>query len=358
MQTSPPSPALPSTARALIVVALIATALGGYALGRRARGREGASASQAQRASIDPATIVPHGTRFVLAVDIHRARSAPSTAELFSSFVGDDCRGRIAPRVQRMFVFARDATLDESAFVFETSAQRDELAQCLRDGRSNLDRTTVRYRGIELSRAGSQRPRELLPTQDTSDVAALPGGLLIAGPSSAVAAIIDRALDPAPSDAASALGPPLSALHDRLDRGYTVALLSLARPTTGRLGSLFANVEGFAVGLYARDRLRVEAHFVSNNFDTPRTLADTLVLQRDEARAQVALPNLQRILGELRVDRLATSVRLRAELSASDVASVVAALRLALASAADAPDGPAALAEDSADGGRRADAAR
>lgn len=343
-------------ARSAAVAALIAAgALGGFLYGRRASERASPQRTAA-RSSIDPVAIVPHGTRFVVAADIARARGAASTMELFASVVGDDCRSRLAPRVQRMFVFARDATLDESAFVFEAQVTRDELAQCLREGRANLDRSIVGYRGIELSRAVAQRPRELLPSQDSNDVAALPGGLLIAGPSSAVAAIIDRALDPTQRDATTALGPALSALHERLERNYTIAVLSLARPTTGRLGSLLANVEGIAVSLHARDRLRIEAHFVCDNFDAPRALADTLGAQREQARAEVQLATLQRILGEARIERLANAVRVTSELSANDVGAVVSALRLALASAAEPPGARAPSAESSADAGT--DAAR
>lgn len=344
----------------VLVVAIGAAALGGFALGRRSIRRDGATTHSAP-ASIDPVAIVPHGTRFVVAADIARARTAASTSTLFASVVGEDCRSRLAPRVQRLFVFARDATLDDSAFVFEGQVSRDELAQCLREGRPNLDRGLVRYRGIELSRAVSQRPRELLPSQDSNDVATLPGGLVVAGPSSAVASIIDRALDPAQNTAQSALGRPLAALHERLERGYTLAVLSLARPTSGRLGSLLANVEGIAVSFHARERLRIEAHFVCDNFDTPRTLTDVLSSQREQARADVQLASIQRILGEVRIERLANGVRITSELSADDVSTVVAAVRLALATAVQAPDAagdqPPAL-EPRSDGGSGGEAGR
>lgn len=333
-----------SVASALVLLAAVA----GYALGRRQPRAVVASPSLA--ASLDAASLAPHATRFVLAADLAKLRASPATAPLFARLTQDasDCGARIAARVRRAFAFARDATLDDSAFVFETSVGRDELTRCLHEARASRPWHTslVRYRGVELAHAVERRAPELPPASEGTEVAALPGGLVLAGPSGAVRSMIDRAFAASQDgdEGARALSPALRALHDKLERGYAVAVLALVSPSRSRWTSALEGVEGVAVGAWAEDRLRVEAAFSCADFDSPRAVADQLSGALRGLASRPVFGPLSRFEGALRIERRASDVRVRLDLSADEVVTLAAALRSIVDALGQAPD--RALPED------------
>jgi hypothetical protein len=341
-----------SVASALVLLAAVA----GYALGRRQR-RAVVASTPSLAASLDAVSLAPHATRFVLAADLVKLRTAPATAPLFARLTQDasDCGPRIASRVRRAFAFARDATLDDSAFAFETSVGRDELMRCLHEARASRPWHTslVRYRGVELAHAIERRAPELPPAFEGTDVAALPGGLVLAGPSGAVRSMIDRAFAAGHDgdEGARALSPALRALHEKLERGYAIAALVLVSPSRSRWPSALEGVEGIAVGAWADDRLRVEAALSCADFDSPRAVADQLSVALRDLASNPSLGPLSRFEGALRIERRASDVRVRLELSADEVVTLAAALRSIVDTLGHGP-----APEQTEDGGLRSDA--
>jgi hypothetical protein len=291
--------------------------------------------------------LAPHSTRFVLAADVARLRAAPSLAPYFAQWSADrSCQARIASRMRRIIAFARDATLSDLLFVFDGPVSRDELSQCVRDAdRTRARARAVEYRGVSLVQHAIERDPSLLPSADVTELAQLTPSLLIAGPSGAVRATIDRALA-APSSTSEALIAPLKTLSDRLSSGYALALVSLIGPRrSGPLESLISDVEGLAVGVAADDRLRAEAILACANFDAPRSVADALSLQQAALAREPVLAPVRALIERASIERRASDVRATIDLSADELSLTVLAVRelgrLLAQSGADAPSAPA-----------------
>jgi hypothetical protein len=336
-----------SRTRSLSLAALsIASIALAFALGRRsARPSPTPAQSAAQIAPVDPAELCPHATRFVLAADVARLRAAPTLAPVLATLTADErsCSAKVTRKVRRLLAFARDATLDDLAFVFEGSLTRDELVTCMREGRPGA--RTSRYREVELVQTSDDRAENLLPRRDHTEVASLPGGLLIAGPSSAVRAMIDRAALP-PAAASGSMPAALKALTDRLDAGYAFAMASLVKPRTGQWSSVLANVEGIAVGVRPDETLRLEALLACGDFDAPRELALGLTRARDDVASQPEAAPIRAMLERISVERRASDVRILGRIDADDVSRL-----LLLARAIATESAPFAAAEARSDGG-------
>jgi hypothetical protein len=339
-----------SRTRSLSLAALsIASIALAFALGRRSARPTSTSASTpiaAQIAPVDPAELCPHATRFVLAADVARLRAAPSLEPLLATITSDErsCSAKVTRKVRRLLAFARDATLDDLAFVFEGSLTRDELVTCMREGRPGA--RTSRYREVELVQISDDRAENFLPRRDHTEVASLPGGLLIAGPSSAVRAMIDRAS--LPHTAASGSMPAaLKALTDRLDAGYAFAMASLIKPRVGQWSSVLASVEAMAVGVRPDESLRLEALLACGDFDAPRALALGLTRARDDVASQPEAAPIRAMLERVTVERRASDVRVTATIDSADVTRL---LLIARAMASDADERPVAI-DASGDGG-------
>jgi hypothetical protein len=337
-----------SRTRSLSLAALsIASIALAFALGRRsARPSPTPAQGAAQIAPVDPAELCPHATRFVLAADVARLRAAPTLAPVLATLTADErsCSAKVTRKVRRLLAFARDATLDDLAFVFEGSLTRDELVTCMREGRPGA--RTSRYREVELVQTSDDRAENLLPRRDHTEVASLPGGLLIAGPSSAVRAMIDRAALP-PAAASGSMPAALKALTDRLDAGYAFAMASLIKPRVGQWASVLASVEGIAVGVRPDESLRVEALLACGDFDAPRALALGLTRARDDVASQPEASPIRAMLERVTVERRASDVRVTARIDGDDVTRL---LLIARAMASDADERPVAI-EASDDGG-------
>ncbi|MFO0562480.1 MAG: hypothetical protein U0269_30970 [Polyangiales bacterium] len=339
----------------IVAAAIVAGALS-FALGRRSAidtpRPPPTHALASQLAGIDPVMLAPHSTRLVLAADVARLRSAPALAPYFAQWSADpSCQARIATRMRRIVAFARDATLSDLVFVFDGPVSRDELSQCVRDGdRARARARAVEYRGVSLAQHAVERDPSLLPTADVTELAQLTPSLLIAGPSGAVRATIDRALA-TPSGTSEALIAPLKTLSDRLSSGYSFALVSLVGPRgAGRLESLLSNVEGFAVGVTVNDRLRAEAILACADFDAPRSVADVLTLQQAALAREPALAPVRALIERGTIERRAADVRASIDLSADDVSLTILALReLArrMAQSSEAPNDASANASAS-----------
>lgn len=316
----------------IVAAAVVAGALS-FALGRRSAidtpRPPPTHALASQLAGIDPVMLAPHSTRLVLAADVARLRAAPSLASFVARWTADTaCEMRIALRMRRIVAFARDATLSDLVFVFDGPVSREELSQCLRNDPRNRTRArSVEYRGFALVQHSVERDPALLPATNVTELVQLAPSLVIAGPSTAVRATLDRALSGV-TQTSEALIPPLKALTDRLAGGYTFALVSLVDPSSsGRLGALFANVEGVAIGASTNERLRAEAILACADFDSPRTVANALAVQQMALSREPELAAVRALIERATIERRAGDVRVTIELSADDVALTFLALR-------------------------------
>lgn len=337
------------TTRTLATLAFVAFAsLGSFAAGRRSARSSATSAAAAPITVSDPVLLAPASTRVVFAADIARLRSASAIAPLLARYTADPrtCSAIVLSRAQRVIAFARDATLEDLAFVFEGPIQRDELAQCL--AQPDVRPAQEQHAGVALTVLRRERASGLLPAADPTALAALPGALLLAGPEASVRAMIDRAARPVSSTRA-ALSPALSTLSERLEAGNSVALASLVTPRVGQWSSVLAHVEGVAIGARARDSLRVEALLACDDFDSPRAVADGLSRARDDLQQQMDLAPLRTLLGRAVIERRATDVRVTIELGADDLALGALALQTML-SREEAPPPPTTLAAGDAGG--------
>lgn len=345
-----------STTRPWFAIAGIAVIVGAlsFAIGRRTAPARAIAPAAPQLESIDPVWLAPHATRLVFAADIARLRAAPSVAPFFAQWTsGGSCQARLGVRMRRVVGFARDATLDDMAFVFDGPVTRDELSQCIREGdRANTQVRTVQYRGFSLVQHAPSRESALLPPPETTELVQL-GTLVAAGPSSAVRSMIDRALA-GPSSASNALNPALKSLTERLYAGYAFALASLVTPRSRALESMMASVEGVAVGATANERLRVEAILACADFDSPRYVANALTAQQQALAQEPLLASVRPLIERATIERRAADVRATIELSGDDVSLTVLALReLArriAAASAEIPDRPSQV-EAQVDGG-------
>lgn len=292
--------------------------------------------------------LAPHGTRLVLTADVARLRTAPVLASFFTQALEDtSCAMRIALRTRRIVAFARNATLDELVFVFDGPVSRDDLSQCLRsESHSGTHALATEYRGFAILQHAPQRDPALLPAANVTEFVQLAPSRVIAGPSTAVRATLDRALSGV-AQTEEALIPPLKTLTDRLTGGYALSLVTVVEPgSSRRLGPLFANVEGVAIGVTASEQIRAEAILACADFDSPRNVANALSDQRMAIANEIDLAQARAIIERATIERRAADVRTTIELSADDVALAFLLLRdfsrTLAGSAANAPRSPTA----------------
>jgi hypothetical protein len=286
----------------------------------------------------DPLSLAPHGTRAALAVDLARLRADPSTAPLVARAAGAEgtCEHTLVSKVRRVLAFSRSADLGDLAFVFEGTLSRDEVFACARREREGRSRALVteRYRAVELVRSPSTRASELLPEADPAAIAALPGGVVLAGPSSAVRAMIDRAYASASATQGgdqSGLSPALRALTERLEQGYAIGAAGLVSARDPRWSSVLARVEGVAVGVYVTaGATRVTAVLACDDFDSPRSVADGLVAARADVLGQLRFAAVTRPLRDAQVERRATDVRVSLDVTADELSLIALGARALL----------------------------
>ncbi len=282
----------------------------------------------------DPLSLAPHGTRAALAIDLARLRADPSTAPLVARAAGAEgtCEHTLVSKVRRVLAFSRSADLGDLAFVFEGTLSRDEVLACARRAREGRAGALVseRYRAVELVRSPSTRARELLPEADPAAIAVLSGGLVLAGPSSAVRAMIDRMYAVQGSEQ-SGLSPALRALTERLEQGYAIGAAGLVSARDPRWSSVLARVEGVALGVYVTaGATQVTAVLACDDFDSPRAVADGLVAARADVLGQLRFAAVTRPLRDARVERRATDVRVSLSVSAEELSLIALGARALL----------------------------
>jgi hypothetical protein len=279
-------------------------------------------------ARADLTSFVPLGARGVIVADVEPLRTSPVLAPLFGApLPNEPCETRLLRQVRRvLLVFG--ASLDEIGVAFTGELPRDALVSCARSRATRDGVVTTSHRdGVDRVRIAPPASAEFLPPAHASEIAYLPGGVVLAGS----AEMVHRMFDHARSGAGLGDDAPtaLDVLRDRLGAGHDVtASVVLSAEDLGSLENepALRHVRGVALGLSVRGDVRLVAIVACDSYDAPRDVADALVRMRDALAAQISAPPLAASLRDAVIERRATEVRVTVTLTSESLSALPSVL--------------------------------